>query len=59
MTCAPTGIVSLDIKPEKPQQNGSIESFNGEFRDECLNETLFCTLGHARETLDEWKVDHN
>ncbi|GAB5460705.1 MAG: hypothetical protein HoeaKO_07960 [Hoeflea alexandrii] len=27
--------------PGKPMQNGFVESFNGSFRDECLNETLF------------------
>ncbi|WP_430996493.1 integrase core domain-containing protein, partial [Klebsiella pneumoniae] len=26
------------IQPGKPMQNGFIESFNGRFRDECLNE---------------------
>ncbi|MBB5374554.1 transposase InsO family protein [Acidocella aromatica] len=35
------------IAPGKPQQNGFIESFNGRFRDECLNEHLFRNLGHA------------
>ena len=43
----------------KPQQNGFIESFNGKLRDECLNETLFGTLGDARETLEEWQEDYN
>jgi transposase InsO family protein len=36
------------IAPGK-QQNGFIESFNGKLRDECLNETLFGTLGDARK----------
>jgi putative transposase len=36
------------IAPGKPQQNAFIESFNGKLRDECLNETIFRTLGHAR-----------
>ncbi len=44
------------IAPGKPQQNGVIESFNGKLRDECLNETLFGTLGDARE---EWQEDYN
>ena len=29
------------IAPGKPMQNGFVESFNGRFRDECLNEHLF------------------
>ena len=37
------------IAPGKPQQNAFVESFNGRLRDECLNETLFTSLAHARE----------
>lgn len=40
-------------------QNGFIESFNGSFRDECLNETLFSTLGQARTTNAAWKEGYN
>ena len=40
-------------------QNGFIESFNGSFRDECLNETLFPTLGQARLAIAAWKEDYN
>ena len=47
------------IAPGKPQQNGFIESFNGKLRDECLNETLFGSLGDARKTLEEWQEDYN
>ena len=36
------------IATGKPQQNGYVGSFNGRFRDECLNETLFASLSHAR-----------
>jgi putative transposase len=39
------------IAPGKPQQNAFIESFLGRLRDECLNETLFASLTHAREVL--------
>jgi putative transposase len=35
------------IAPGKPTQNAFIESFNGSFRDECLNETLFSSLADA------------
>ncbi len=47
------------IAPGKPQQNGFIESFNARLRDECLNETLFSSLGHARQILAEWRHDYN
>ena len=47
------------IAPGKPQQNGYVESFNGRLRDECLNETLFASLGHARSVLRRWREDYN
>lgn len=47
------------IAPGKPQQNGYVESFNGRLRDECLNETLFVSLGHARLVLRLWRDDYN
>jgi putative transposase len=47
------------IAPGKPQQNTFIESFNGRLRDELLNETLFASLGQAREALSLWLVDYN
>ena len=37
-------------------QNGFVESFNGRLRDECLNETLFTSLAHARFVLDALAV---
>ncbi|PEQ10597.1 hypothetical protein B2G71_21720 [Novosphingobium sp. PC22D] len=40
-------------------QNGFVESFNGRLRDECLNETLFTSLAHARFVLDAWRDDYN
>jgi putative transposase len=47
------------IAPGKPQQNAFAESFFGRLRDECLNETLFTSLAHAREVLSFWKEDYN
>ncbi|WP_395828785.1 transposase, partial [Elstera sp.] len=43
----------------KPTQNAFVESFNGRLRDECLNETLFTSLAHARRLLAEWQKDYN
>jgi putative transposase len=43
----------------KAQQNGYVESFNGRLRDECLNETLFASLSHARSVLRIWRDDYN
>lgn len=47
------------IRPGKPQENGFIESFNGKFRDECLNEHWFLSLEDARRTIEEWRIDYN
>lgn len=47
------------IQPGKPTQNGYIESFNGKFRDECLNEHWFRDLAHAREEIRHWRLDYN
>lgn len=40
-------------------QNAFVESFNGRFRDECLNDTLFSTLSEARSAITSWKEDYN
>ena len=47
------------IEPGKPQQNGFVESFNGKFRDECLNEEVFATLAEARAVIERWRIDYN
>ncbi|WP_395173052.1 IS3 family transposase [Roseibium alexandrii] len=57
--CQKTAIEWHYIPPGKPMQNGFVESFNGSFRDECLNETLFSSLPQARRQITEWKEDYN
>src|SRR6266705_1983607 len=47
------------IERGKPTQNAFIESFNGKFRDECLNQNWFVDLRHAREVIEAWRVDYN
>jgi putative transposase len=47
------------IDPGKPTQNAYIESFNGRFRDECLNENEFRSLAHARMIIEDWRRDYN
>jgi len=52
--------VRLDyIQPGKPMQNGHVESFNGKFRDECLNMHWFTTLRQARSIIESWRMDYN
>jgi putative transposase len=47
------------IQPGKPTQNAFIESFNGKFRDECLNDHWFTSLPQARSIVAEWRRDYN
>lgn len=47
------------IQPGKPTQNAYIESFNGKFRDECLNDHWFSTLAEARALIAAWRQDYN
>ena len=47
------------IEPGKPNQNAYIESFNGRFRDECLNEHWFTSLRHAQVIIDTWRREYN
>ena len=47
------------IQPGKPTQNGFIESFNGRFRDECLNEHWFTDILHVRKIINDWRQDYN
>jgi len=47
------------IAPGKPIQNAFIESLNGRFRDECLNEHVFRGLPMARRIIRAWHLDYN
>lgn len=47
------------IQPGKPVQNAYIESFNGKFRDECLNQHWFMNLEEARFEIEKWRKDYN
>ena len=53
------GVRHILIEPGRPMQNGYIESFNGKFRDECLNEQWFQTLHRARSAITAWRQDYN
>ena len=47
------------IEPGKPNQNAYVESFNGRFRDECLNEHWFTSLAHAEVVIEAWRREYN
>ena len=52
--------VTLDFsRPGKPTDNPYIESFNGSFRDECLNLHWFLSLDDAREKIEAWRHEYN
>jgi putative transposase len=53
------GIRHILIQPGRPMQNGYIESFNGKFRYECLNEQWFQSMPQARDCIAEWRKDYN
>ena len=52
--------VTLDFsRPGKPTDNAYIESFNGSFRDECLNVNWFLCVDDAKEKIEAWRVEYN
>lgn len=53
------GIKLNFIRPGKPVDNSFIESFNGRFRDECLNDHWFTSLDEARRIIEDWRIDYN
>ena len=53
------GVTLHFIRPGKPVENAYVESFNGKFRDECLNEHWFTSLAHARDVIEGWRRDYN
>ena len=62
--CSMPGPTSMEcrlnfIRPGKPIENAYIESFNGRFRDECLNEHWFLTMAHARRVIEAWRIEYN
>ena len=53
------GVTLRLIDPGKPNQNAYIESFNGRFRDECLNEHWFTSVAHAQVVIEAWRREYN
>lgn len=47
------------IDPGKPWQNGTTESFNGKFRDECLSMEWFRNRIEAKVVIDQWRQHYN
>lgn len=53
------GVALRLIEPGKPNQNAYIESFNGRFRDECLNEHWFTSVPQAQSIIETWRREYN
>ena len=53
------GVTLRLIEPGKPNQNAYVESFNGRFRDECLNEHWFTSLAYTQVLIEAWRREYN
>lgn len=53
------GCHTLYIKPGSPWENPYIESFNGKFRNECLNREIFRNGREAQIIVENWRRDYN
>ncbi len=52
--------VTMDYsRPGRPTDNPYVESFNGSFRDECLNAHWFLSLEDAMEKIETWRIEYN
>jgi putative transposase len=54
-----TNIDTAHIDPGKPWQNGSNESFNGKFRDECLSMQWFKNRIDAKMLIEQFRQEYN
>jgi putative transposase len=55
-----TSHVQIDFNRRgKPTDNAMVESFNGKFREECLNAHWFESIDDARQKIDAWRWDYN
>jgi hypothetical protein len=50
---------TIYITPGHPWENAHEESFNGRFRDECLNMEVFSNVAEARVVIEQWRRHYN
>jgi putative transposase len=55
----PVRVKTRYIEPGSPWQNAYGESFNGKFRDECLNMEVFYSLAEATTIVESWRHSYN
>ncbi len=53
------GVAVMSARVRHPRDNAYVESFNGQLRDECLNEHWFASMMQARAVIEEWRRDYN
>lgn len=53
------GVILDFTRRGKPTDNAAIESFNGRFREECLNEHWFASMNDAQQKIDAFRWDYN
>jgi putative transposase len=53
------GVQLAFSRPGKPTDNAFVESCNGRFRDECLNQHWFTSVEEVRQTVEAWRLDYN
>src|SRR3954447_8077962 len=52
--------VALEFsRPGKPTDNAFVESFNGHFRQECLDQHWCASLEEARQIIEAWRMEYN
>jgi putative transposase len=49
----------IHVNPGRPMENAFVESFQGKFRDECLNLQWFQALADARDKIERWRIEYN
>ena len=53
------GVILDFFRPGKPTDNAFIESFNSNFRKECLNQHWFLSIEDAENKIELWRKDYN
>lgn len=53
------GVTLGFIQPGKPTQNAIVESLNGKFRNECLNQHWFLDINDAKSQIEVWREHYN
>jgi transposase InsO family protein len=53
------GAKTMHIEPGSPWENGYCESFNGKFKDECLNGEILYSLKEAQVVIEQWRMHYN